>query len=98
MLAVVFTAYLCPGVVTLLGINIPLAKLPESAKPVLAVVGVCEPRPTLELYDPARTQEARQRVMRLGKPAQLYQIAGGITVGEPLVEWKTFAAIKETTP
>lgn len=95
-LALVFTAYLCPGTVSILGIGIPLAKLPESAKPALAVAGVCEPRPSLELYDPARTEEARQRVMRLGKPAQLYPVTNGVIVGEPLVEWKTFASIKET--
>lgn len=94
-LAVAFTLYLCPGNVTLLGIQIPLAKLPSSAKPALAVVGVCEARPALELYDPARAAEARARVRAIGKPAQPYQIVGA-TISEPLVDWQTIAVIKET--
>jgi len=99
VLAVVFTAYLCPGAFTVLGINIPLAKAPESAKPALALVGVCEARPTLELYDPAQFNKARARVAQLGKPAQMYPVThNGVTVGSPLVEWPTAPKFKETTP
>lgn len=97
-LAVAFTAYLCPGAITLLGFQIQLARLPESAKPALALVGVCEPRPTLELYDPAQFNKARARVAQLGKPAQLYEVQNGVTVGPPLVEWPTAPKFKETTP
>lgn len=95
-LGVVFTAYLCPGAFTVLGISIPLAKAPESAKPALALVGVCEPRPTLELYDPAQFNKARARVAQLGKPAQMYEVQNGVTVGPPLVEWPTAPKFKET--
>lgn len=96
LLAVVFTAYLCPGTVTILGVGIPLARLPESAKPALAVAGVCEARPTLELYDPARSGGAHARVLALGKPAQMYALTQGVKISPPLVEWKTAADIKET--
>ena len=98
ILGVVFVAYLCPGAVTLLGINLQLAKLPDSIKPALAVVGACEARPTLELYDPAQFNKARARVAQLGKPAQLYEVQNGVTVGPPLVEWPTAPKFKETTP
>ena len=94
-LAVAFTIWTCPGAVTVLGIQIPLARLPEAAKPALGAVGVCQARPVLELYDPARAEAARARVRELGRPAQLYQIEG-IHVGAPLVDWKTVAEIKET--
>lgn len=97
-LAVAFTAYLCPGTVTLLGIQIPLARLPESAKPALAVAGVCEPRPSLELYDPARKAAAYARVRALGRPAQVYAVHGLTQVGPPLAAWQTHADIKEPTP
>lgn len=95
-LAVVFNAFLCPGSVVLLGISIPLAKLPESAKPALAVAGICETRPTMELFDPAQFNKARARVAQLGKPAQLYQVQNGVTVGPPLVDWPTDPKFKET--
>lgn len=97
-LAVAFTAYLCPGSVTLLGISIPLAKLPESAKPALAVAGICEPRPAFELYDPAQFNKARARVAQLGRPTQLYAVRNGIEVGPPLVEWPKDPKFKETAP
>lgn len=95
VLAVAFTAYLCPGAFTLLGFSVPLAKFPDSAKPALAVAGVCEARPTFELYDPARAPAARARVLALGKPAQLYEVRGGVAVGPPLVEWPTVPKFKE---
>ncbi len=97
-LAVAFTAYLCPGALTLLGFQIQLARLPESAKPALALVGVCQARPALELYDPARAGEARARVAALGKPAQMYVVTDGAEVGPPLVDWPTAPTFKETTP
>lgn len=97
-LAVAFTLYLCPGAVTFLGFNLQLARLPESVKPALAVVGVCEARPTFELYDPAQFNKARARVAQLGKPAQLYAIQSCMNPGPPLVEWPTAPKFKETTP
>ena len=95
VLAVAFTLYLCPGTFTILGVGIPLARLPEAAKPAMAVAGVCEARPTLELYDPARAGAARARVIAIGKPAQLYAIKNGVTVGPPLVAWPTAPTFKE---
>lgn len=93
-LAVAFTVWTCPGAVTVLGIQIPLARLPESAKPALGALGVCQGRPAFELYDPARAGAARARVRDLGRPAQLYPIEG-TRVGAPLVDWKNVADIKE---
>ncbi len=98
VLAVAFTAYLCPGNFTVLGINIPLAKAPESAKPALAVAGICEARPTFELYDPAQFNKAHARVAQLGKPAQLYEVRNGVAVGPSLVTWPTDPKFKETAP
>lgn len=95
-LAVAFTLYLCPGTFTFLGFQIPLAKLPASAKPALAVAGVCQAQPALELFDPARADAARARVLVLGHPAQLYKVEDAAVVGPPLVEWKTVPAFKET--
>lgn len=97
-LAVAFTLYICPGEVTLLGIKIPLARAPQSAKPALAVAGICTAQPALELYDPARAGAARARVLALGKPAQLYEVRNGVQVGPPLVEYPTAATFKEPTP
>lgn len=99
VLAVVFTAYLCPGTWAVLGMKIPLSKAPESVKPALAVIGVCEGRPTLETYDPVQFNKARARVAQLGRPAQMYQVThNGVTVGPPLVDWPTAPEFKETTP
>lgn len=94
--AVVFTTYLCPGAIKVLGISIQLASLPDSLKPALAVVGACQARPAVELYDPARLREARARVLALGKPAQIYPIQDGVAVGDPFVEWSTAATFKES--
>ncbi len=94
-LVVAFTVYICPGTVTFLGFAIPLSRFPDSAKPAMAVAGVCEARPALEVYDPARAAAARARVVALGKPAQLYAV-DGVVVGSPLVDWKTEAAFKGT--
>lgn len=97
-LAVAFTLYLCPGVVTVLGIKIPLAKLPDSVKPALAVAGVCTAQPALEVYSPERAAAAYARVRALGAPAQLYQVREDAAVSPPLVTWHTYAEIKEPTP
>lgn len=93
--AVAFTVWLCPGVVTILGFAVPLARLPASLKPALGAVGACQAVAAFELYDPARQAAARARVLVLGAPAQLYAVHG-VEVGPPLVAWTTAAAFKET--
>lgn len=87
-LALVFTAYSCPGLVSW---------LPAVAKPALALVGVCKAKPAVELYDPARAAAARARVRALGAPAQLYPV-DGLRIGDALVDWQLVASIKENTP
>ncbi len=92
--AVTFITYMCPGTIAFLGFNVALARLPESAKPALAVAGVCEAVPTVELYDTARYADARARVLSLGKPARL-QECDGVLCGKSLVTWSSEATFKE---
>lgn len=94
---VAFVVWTCPGTVRLLGIPIPLASLPDAAKPRLGALGICQGRPALEAWDPAREAEARQRVLALGEPAQMY-LCRGAKCGPPMVEWGVEAKFKEARP
>lgn len=70
-LMVTWTAYLCVGAVRILGVPVPLARFPDSLKPLMAVAGACRAQHRHEVYDPARAPEAWARLAELGPAATL---------------------------
>lgn len=79
---VAFIAWVCPG-------GMLSSLWPAAARPL-----VCEARPAVEFYDPARRFAARRRVEDLGRPAQLYACRG-TRCGPPLVYWSTLPQFTE---